>query len=225
MGSFGSTKNIEKEKGLSAEVINIHTIKPLDKDSILHSVKKTQCAVTAEEHMLNGGLGDSIAQLLGSVRPTPIEMIGVNDSFGESGKPDELLEKYGQKPQTLPMLVSDQLKENKHTEGQHQFFNHQAQTTPYANGMEISHAKGMYIYDIHQNKYLDLVAGVSACTLGHGHPQVTKSITNQLEKYAHVMVYGEYVQSPQYQLSKQLIDHLPILAQLYLPSQFWCRGH
>ena len=115
------------------------------------------------------------------------------------------------------MLVSDQLKENKHTEGQHQFFNHQAQTTPYANGMEISHAKGMYIYDIHQNKYLDLVAGVSACTLGHGHPQVTKSITNQLEKYAHVMVYGEYVQSPQYQLSKQLIDHLhPQLNCTYL---------
>ena len=90
-------QKILKEKGLSAEVINIHTIKPLDKDSILHSVKKTQCAVTAEEHMLNGGLGDSIAQLLGSVRPTPIEMIGVNDSFGESGKPDELLEKYGLK--------------------------------------------------------------------------------------------------------------------------------
>ena len=90
-------QKILKEKGLKVEVINIHTIKPLDKDSILHSVKKTQCAVTAEEHMLNGGLGDSIAQLLGSVRPTPIEMIGVNDSFGESGKPDELLEKYGLK--------------------------------------------------------------------------------------------------------------------------------
>lgn len=107
------------------------------------------------------------------------------------------------------MPVSDQLKENKHTEGQALFFNHQAQTTPFANGMEISRAKGMHIYDIHQNQYLDLVAGVSACTLGHGHPRITESITNQLEKYAHVMVYGEYVQSPQYQLSKQLIDQLP----------------
>ena len=85
------------EKGISAEVINIHTIKPLDKDAILQSVKKTHCVVTAEEHMLNGGLGDSIAQFLASVRPTPIEMIGVDDSFGESGKPDELLEKYGLK--------------------------------------------------------------------------------------------------------------------------------
>ncbi|MEE3038021.1 MAG: transketolase C-terminal domain-containing protein [Bacteroidota bacterium] len=85
------------EKGISAEVINVHTIKPLDKDAILQSVKKTHCVVTAEEHMLNGGLGDSIAQYLASVRPTPIEMIGVDDSFGESGKPDELLEKYGLK--------------------------------------------------------------------------------------------------------------------------------
>lgn len=107
------------------------------------------------------------------------------------------------------MLVSDQLKENKHTEGQQFFFNHQAQTTPYANGMEISHAKGMYIYDIDQNKYLDLVAGVSACTLGHGHPKIVSSTVQQLEKYAHVMVYGEYVQSPQYKLSKRLIDLLP----------------
>ena len=84
-----------KEKKIDAEVINIHTIKPLDSQTILKSVKKTRCVVTAEEHMINGGLGDSIAQLLSIQNPTPIEMIGVDDSFGESGKPMELMEKYG----------------------------------------------------------------------------------------------------------------------------------
>ena len=101
------------------------------------------------------------------------------------------------------------MKENKHSTGQEIFFNHQAQTTPFANGMEISHAEGMYIYDIDGNKYLDLVAGVSACTLGHSHPTIIQSVTQQIQQYAHVMVYGEYVQSPQYQLSKLLSDHLP----------------
>ncbi len=90
-----------QEKGIQAEVINIHTIKPLDQESVLKSVKKTQCVVTAEEHMLNGGLGDSIAQVLGKHYPSPIEMVGVNDSFGESGKPDQLLEKYGLKTQNI----------------------------------------------------------------------------------------------------------------------------
>ena len=83
------------ESGISAEVINIHTIKPLDNKAILDAVKKTKCVVTAEEHMLNGGLGDSIAQLLGRKLPTPIEMVGVNDTFGESGTPMQLLAKYG----------------------------------------------------------------------------------------------------------------------------------
>jgi len=83
------------EAGISAEVINIHTIKPLDNKAILDAVKKTKCVVTAEEHMLNGGLGDSIAQLLGRELPTPIEMVGVNDTFGESGTPRGLMEKYG----------------------------------------------------------------------------------------------------------------------------------
>ena len=81
--------------GISAEVINIHTIKPLDNKSVLDAVKKTKCVVTAEEHMLNGGLGDSIAQLLCRELPTPIEMVGVNDTFGESGTPMQLLAKYG----------------------------------------------------------------------------------------------------------------------------------
>lgn len=101
------------------------------------------------------------------------------------------------------------MEENKHTEGQDIFFNTQAQTTPFANGMEISRAEGMYIYDINGKSYLDLVAGVSACTLGHSHPKIVEAVKQQIEKYAHVMVYGEYVQSPQYRLSKLLVDSLP----------------
>jgi transketolase len=83
------------EKGISAEIINIHTIKPLDEDAILKSVSKTKCIVSAEEHQMHGGLGDSIAQLLSQRMPTPQEYVAVNDSFGESGTPDELMKKYG----------------------------------------------------------------------------------------------------------------------------------
>lgn len=83
------------EKGISAEIINIHTIKPLDEAAILESVKKTKCALTTEEHMLNGGLGESVAQCLSRNLPSPLEMIGVNDTFGESGKPKDLMVKYG----------------------------------------------------------------------------------------------------------------------------------
>lgn len=83
------------EKGISAEVINIHTIKPLDNEAILKSAKKTKCVVTAEEHQMNGGLGDSVAQLLSRQLPTPVEFVAVNDSFGESGTPDQLMTKYG----------------------------------------------------------------------------------------------------------------------------------
>lgn len=86
---------ILEQKGISAEVINIHTIKPLDEEVILKSVRKTKAVVSAEEHLMNGGLGDSIAQLLGRKLPTPIEMVAVNDKFGESGKPEDLLAKYG----------------------------------------------------------------------------------------------------------------------------------
>lgn len=85
---------LEKE-GISAEVINIHTIKPLDVDAILKSVAKTGCVVTAEEHQMNGGLGDSVAQTLALHHPAPLEMVAVNDSFGESGVPEELMKKYG----------------------------------------------------------------------------------------------------------------------------------
>ena len=84
-----------KERGIHADVINIHTIKPLDTDAVLASVLKTGCVVCAEEHQYNGGLGDSIAQYLAVTKPTPMEFVGVNDSFGESGKPAELMEKYG----------------------------------------------------------------------------------------------------------------------------------
>lgn len=83
------------KQGVSAEVIDIHTIKPLDEDSILESVRKTHCAVSAEEHSIHGGLGDSIARCLARKYPTPFEMVAVNDVFGESGKPMELLSKYG----------------------------------------------------------------------------------------------------------------------------------
>lgn len=82
-------------KGVSAEIINIHTIKPLDTEAILKSVLKTGCVVTAEEHQMNGGLGDSVSQFLTRHHPTPQEFVAVNDSFGESGTPDELMKKYG----------------------------------------------------------------------------------------------------------------------------------
>jgi transketolase len=86
---------ILQSKGIKAELINIHTIKPLDNKAVMNSVEKTGCVVTAEEHQMNGGLGDSIAQLLAQNKPAPIEFVGVNDSFGESGKPADLMEKYG----------------------------------------------------------------------------------------------------------------------------------
>jgi transketolase len=86
---------ILEEKGISVEVINIHTIKPLDTEAVLASIQKTKCAVTAEEHNIIGGLGDSIAQVAAKHCPIPIEYVGTNDTFGESGKPTDLLKKYG----------------------------------------------------------------------------------------------------------------------------------
>ncbi|WP_294187454.1 transketolase C-terminal domain-containing protein [uncultured Sphingobacterium sp.] len=83
------------ELGINAEIINIHTIKPLDEEAILKSVAKTKCVVTAEEHNRLGGLGDSVAQVLTKELPTPQEYVAVNDSFGESGTPAQLMEKYG----------------------------------------------------------------------------------------------------------------------------------
>jgi transketolase len=82
-------------EGFSVEVINMHTIKPLDVAAILDSVNKTGCIVTAEEHNINGGLGESVARIIGQNHPCPQEFVAVNDTFGESGTPDQLLEKYG----------------------------------------------------------------------------------------------------------------------------------
>lgn len=89
-----AAQELEKE-GISAEIINIHTIKPLDNEAILTSVKKTGCVVACEEHLYNGGLGDSIAQLLARNYPSPMEYVGIDDQFGESGKPMQLMDKYG----------------------------------------------------------------------------------------------------------------------------------
>ena len=93
-------KSIEAAKelatlGHSVELINIHTIKPLDNEAVVNSVAKTKCAVVCEEHNVIGGLGSTIAALLSKEKPTPIEFVAVNDSFGESGTPDQLLTKYG----------------------------------------------------------------------------------------------------------------------------------
>lgn len=99
-----------QQQGISAELINIHTIKPLDEEIILDSVAKTKCVVTAEEHQRHGGLGDSVAQLLARKRPTPQEYVAVNDSFGESGTPDQLLLKYGLGPANITEAAREVLK-------------------------------------------------------------------------------------------------------------------
>ena len=97
------------------------------------------------------------------------------------------------------------------------FFKYQAQTTHHPLAVEISHAKGSYIYSTDGKKHLDFVAGVSACTLGHQHPRVNQAIKEQVDKYAHVMVYGEYIQKPAVELCKLLVENLPeTLNKVYL---------
>ncbi|WP_445955176.1 aspartate aminotransferase family protein [Yeosuana sp.] len=99
------------------------------------------------------------------------------------------------------------------------FFKYQAQTTPHPLAMEISHANGSYIYDTNNNAYLDFVAGVSASPLGHNHPRVINAIKEQLDKYLHVMVYGEYIQKPAVELTKLLANNLPFpLEKTYLTN-------
>ncbi len=99
------------------------------------------------------------------------------------------------------------------------FFKYQAQTTPHPLAMEISHAEGSYIYDTNNKVYLDFVAGVSACPLGHKHPKVVTAIKEQLDKYLHVMVYGEYIQKPAIELTKLLAKNLPqSLEKTYLTN-------
>jgi len=104
---------ILEKNGIHAEIINIHTIKSLDCEAILASVSKTGCVVTAEEHMMNGGLGDSIAQLLIRENPLPMEMVAVNDQFGQSGKPEELLVKYGLEAANIVKAVQKVLSRKK----------------------------------------------------------------------------------------------------------------
>jgi len=84
-----------EQKGISVEVINLHTIKPLDEEAILKSIRKTGCAVTCEEHNILGGMGEAVAQVATRNHPIPIEFVGTKDTFGESGTPDQLLKKYG----------------------------------------------------------------------------------------------------------------------------------
>lgn len=98
------------EMGINAEIINIHTIKPLDEDAVLKSVGKTGCVVTAEEHNRYGGLGDSIAQVLTRNNPVPQEYVAVNDSFGESGTPDQLMKKYGLETEDIIKAVQRVIK-------------------------------------------------------------------------------------------------------------------
>jgi transketolase len=101
------------EKGINAEIINIHTIKPLDVKAILDSVKKTGCAVSAEEHQIAGGLGESIAQTLSRYNPLPLEIVAVDDSFGESGTPDQLMVKYGLKAANIVEAAINAIKRKK----------------------------------------------------------------------------------------------------------------
>jgi len=96
---------ILEKQGIDAEIINIHTIKPLDTEAILKSVEKTKCVVTAEEHQIAGGLGESVAALLATNRPAPMEIVAVNDTFGESGTPAELLQKYDLTAENIAQAV------------------------------------------------------------------------------------------------------------------------
>lgn len=90
-----------KEEGISARVIDMHTIKPIDRELILKAAEETGAVVTAEEHNVIGGLGGAVAEVLGSARPVPLELVGVNDCFGHSGHPDELLKHYGLAPEDI----------------------------------------------------------------------------------------------------------------------------
>jgi transketolase len=99
-----------KENGISAEVINIHTIKPLDDKAILDSVSKTGCIVTAEEHNYLGGLGESVARVLAKHKPTPQEFVATNDTFGESGTPAQLMDKYGLNSEAIVAAAKKVLK-------------------------------------------------------------------------------------------------------------------
>ncbi len=101
---------ILESRGISVDLFNIHTIKPLDESAILESAKKTKAIITAEEHMLNGGLFDSVAQLTAKKFPVPMEAIAVFDTFGESGTPEELMVKYNLKSDNIVLAAEKLLK-------------------------------------------------------------------------------------------------------------------
>ncbi|MFN8164817.1 MAG: transketolase C-terminal domain-containing protein [Bacteroidia bacterium] len=101
-------------QGIEADIINIHTIKPLDTDAVLKSVRKTQCVVTAEEHQIHGGLGDAIAHVLTANFPAPQEFVAVNDVFGESGTPDQLMKKYGLEADNIVAAALKAISRKKH---------------------------------------------------------------------------------------------------------------
>lgn len=107
-------EEILKAQGIDAEIINIHTIKPLDEEAVLASIQKTGCVVTAEEHNRLGGLGDSIAQVIVSKQLVPQEYVAVNDSFGESGKPEDLMKKYGLDALTIVEKVKKVIQRKKY---------------------------------------------------------------------------------------------------------------
>lgn len=107
--SLLAAEELEKE-GISVEVINIHTIKPLDEKAVIESVQKTRRVVSAEEHQILGGLGESISGLLAREFPTPMEFVGVADTFGESGKPEELLKKYGLSSSSIAQAIRKVIK-------------------------------------------------------------------------------------------------------------------
>jgi transketolase len=103
-----------EEKGIHAEIINIHTIKPLDKEAVIASVRKTGCAVSAEEHNIHGGLGDAIAHVLSVNHPSPMEFVGVKDTFGESGTPELLMKKYGLEAENIVFAAEKAISRKKH---------------------------------------------------------------------------------------------------------------
>jgi len=108
-----AAESLKKNTGISARVINIHTIKPIDQELIIKAARETGFIVTAEEHQIYGGLGSAVAEVLVKNFPVPVEMIGVNDRFGESGKPDELMEKYGLKACNIEQAVHKVLSRKK----------------------------------------------------------------------------------------------------------------
>ncbi|MBN2890233.1 MAG: transketolase family protein [Bacteroidales bacterium] len=111
--SIQATKMLE-EKGLSVDLINIHTIKPIDAEAIIKSAKKTNAVVTVEEHSIYGGLGDAVANVLAHNYPVPVEMVGIKDTFGESGTTEELYEKYGLMPKNIVEAALKSIERKKH---------------------------------------------------------------------------------------------------------------